>query len=219
MARENELRAKYHGAKSPTGYGPASFLLGMPNSYAPWIGNIGADQTVIWYGVYAQDRWQLTRKVVTAGICRDYVTPPNYHKIVSGLDVLTGQFILSGAVPPYYPTASGSSGHFLPQYNGWEPRFGVVYSATDKTVVHAAFAMLVDHNNTLVQENQYVRLTWPSRIAANFTSLDLAVSTMSFGNLPTASSLLRTSRRTKVMVPTPTTRSRSRCSFHQTPAT
>ena len=176
----------------PTGYGPASFLLGTPNSYAPWVGNLGADQTVNWYGVYAQDQWQLTKKlVVTAGIRWDYVTPPNYHKIVSGLDVLTGQFIVSGAVPPYYPTATGPSGYFHPQYNGWEPRFGVVYSATDKTVVHAAFAMLDDHNNTLVQENQNLRLTWPSGIAANFTSLDLGVPTMYFGHLPTASSLLQ----------------------------
>jgi hypothetical protein len=175
----------------PTGYGPASFLLGTPDSYAPWVGNLGADQTVNWYGVYAQDQWQITKRLVaTAGIRWDYVSPPNYHKIVSGLDVLTGQFVVTGAVPPDYPTPTGPKGYFHPQYNGWEPRFGLTYQATDRSVIHAAFAMLDDHNNTLVQENQNLRLTWPSGIAANLTSLDLGVPTVYFGNLPTAASLL-----------------------------
>ena len=175
----------------PTGYGPASFMLGTPDSYGPWVGDTGADQTVNWYGVYAQDQWQATRKLVlTAGIRWDYVSPPNYHKIVSGLNVLNGQFIVTGAVPPSFPTATGPNGFFNPQYNGWEPRFGLTYQATNRTVIHTAFAMLDDHNNTLVQENQNIRLSWPSGIAANLTSLDLAVPTVYLGNLPPASSLL-----------------------------
>ncbi len=175
----------------PTGYGPASFMLGTPDSYGPWVGDTGADQTVNWYGVYAQDQWQATRKLVlTAGIRWDYVSPPNYHKIVSGLNVLNGQFIVTGAVPPSFPAATGPKGFFNPQYNGWEPRFGLTYQATNHTVIHSAFAMLDDHNNTLVQENQNIRLSWPSGIAANLTSLDLAVPTIYLGNLPPASSLL-----------------------------
>jgi hypothetical protein len=175
----------------PTGYGPASLLLGTPDNYGPWVGNTGADQTVNWYGVYGQDQWQVTKRLVlTAGLRWDYVTPPNYHKIVSGLDVLTGQFIVTGAVPPSFPAATGPKGFFNPQYNGWEPRFGVTYQATERTVLHGAFALLDDHNNTLVQENQNIRLSWPSGIAANLTSLDLGVPTTYLGNLPPASSLL-----------------------------
>lgn len=139
----------------PTGFGPASLLLGTPDSYGPWVGNTGADQTVNWYGVYAQDQWQATKKlVVSAGIRWDYVTPPNYHKIVSGLNVLNGQFIVTGAIPPGVPTATGPKGYFNSQYNGWEPRFGLTYQATSRIVLHGAFAILDDHNNTLVQENQ-----------------------------------------------------------------
>ena len=175
----------------PTGYGPASFLLGTPDNYGPWVGDTGADQTVNWWGVYGQDQWQVTKKLVlTAGLRWDYVSPPNYHKIVSGLNVLNGQFIVTGAVPPSFPTATGPKGFFNPQYNGWEPRFGLTYQASNKTVIHSAFALLDDHNNTLVQENQNIRLSWPSGIAANLTSLDLAVPTTYLGNLPPASSLL-----------------------------
>ena len=175
----------------PTGFGPASFILGALDSYGPWVGNTGADQTVNWYGVYAQDLWQVNKKLVLrVGLRWDYVTPPNYHKIVSGLNVLNGQFIVTGAVPPYFPKATGASGFFQPQYNGFEPRFGLTYQATDRTVLHSAFAVLDDHNNTLVQENQNIRLSWPSGIAANLTSLDLGVPTTYLNNLPPASSFL-----------------------------
>lgn len=175
----------------PTGYGMASFMLGTMDSYSPWLGNTAADQTVGWWGLYAQDKWQVSRKLVlTAGLRWDYVSPPNYHKIVSGLDVLNGRFIVTGPVLPYYPNATGPSGFFKPQYNGYEPRFGFAYRAARRTVVHGAFAMLDDHNNTLVQENQNIRLSWPTGIAANFTSLDLGVPEMYLNNLPTASSII-----------------------------
>ena len=52
-----------------TGFTPASFMLGTLDQYAPWVGATAADQTVNWYGWYAQDQWQATRNLVlTAGI-------------------------------------------------------------------------------------------------------------------------------------------------------
>ena len=164
------------GSAGPTGYGPASFMLGALDSYLANIGNTGADQTVNWYGLYAQDQWQVNPKLVlVAGLRWDYVSPPNYHRIVSGLNVLKGQFIVTGPVPPTFPKATGPSGYFNSQYNGYEPRFGMTYSPTQRTVVHAAFAMLDDHNNTLVQENQNIRLAWPSALQVNISSLDLGL--------------------------------------------
>ena len=175
----------------PTGFGPASFMLGALDSYAPWIGDTAADQTVNWYGVYAQDQWKASKKLtITAGLRWDYVAPANFHKIVSGLDVLTGQFVITGAVLPYFSKATGPSGYFYPQYNGYEPRFGLAYQASQRSVLHAAFAMLDDHNNTLVQENQDPRLSWPTGAALSLNSLDLGVPTTYINNLPTAASLL-----------------------------
>ena len=175
----------------PTGFGPASFLLGVPDSYAPWMGNTGADQVESWYGLYFQDQWQATKKLaLTAGMRWDYVTPPNYLKIVSGLDVLTGTFLVTGAVPPYYPAATASSGLFKSQYNGYEPRFGLTYRALDRTVIHAAVAMLDDHNNTLIQENQGIRVSWPTGAALNITSMDLGLPTNYLDSLPSETSLI-----------------------------
>jgi Carboxypeptidase regulatory-like domain/TonB dependent receptor len=179
------------GTAGPTGYGPASFLIGAPDSYSAFVGDTSADQTVNWYGLYAQDQWQASKRMVlTAGLRWDYVSPPNYHKVVSGLDVLTGVFVVTGPVSGYYTKATGTRGFFTPQYNGYEPRFGITYKATEHTVIHGAFAMLDDHNNTLIQENQAIRLSWPTGIAANLTSLDLGIPQIYMNDLPSAASLV-----------------------------
>jgi hypothetical protein len=176
----------------PTGFGPASLLLGTPDSYSPYgLGNSSADQTVNWWGFYGQDTWQVTPRLsLSAGLRWDYVAPPNFHKIVSGLDVVSGQFIVTGAVPPYFDHATGPKGFFYPQHDGFQPRLGINYRATLRTVLHGAAVVLDDHDNTLVQENQNIRLTWPLGIAANFTSLDLGMPTTYFNSLPPLSSLL-----------------------------
>ncbi len=179
------------GSAGSTGFGPASFLLGAMHNYSPRLGNTAADQTVNWYGVYAQDLWQLTPKLaITAGIRWDYVAPPNYHKIVSSLDDLTGEFIVTAPVLPYFTKATGTPGFFQPRYNGWEPRFGITYSATSKSVIHAAFAILDDHNNTLVQENQGIRQSWPTGFGETLADLDIAKPTYYLNTLPSEQSLV-----------------------------
>ena len=175
-----------------SGFGPASFMLGTLDSYSPWVGATGADQTSNWYGWYAQDQWKATRNlVVTAGIRWDYVSPANYHRVESGLDMATGKVCITGAVPPQFPQGTCPSGYFHPQYNGWEPRLGLSYRAANHTVVHTAIAMLDDHNNTLVQENQNIRLSWPGGAEPTLNSLDLGLPTNAYWNaLPAAASFL-----------------------------
>lgn len=180
-----------NGAATGSGLGPASFMLGLPSSLAAILGNSAADMTVNWYGVYAQDQWQATKKLaLTAGIRWDFVSPTNYHKIVSSLDPLTGAFLVTGAVPPAYPNATASSGLYNAQYNGFEPRFGMSYAATQRTVLHSAFAILDDHNNNLMQQNQDVRVSWPSAIDTSVTLLNQKLPTVYLNQLPSASSYL-----------------------------
>ena len=178
-----------------TGFAPASFMLGTLDSYSPWVGATGSDQTSNWYGWYAQDQWQVTRDLVlTAGIRWDYVSPANYHRIESGLDMATGKVCITGAVPPQFPMATCPSGYFYSQYNGWEPRFGLTYRATKRTVVHSAAAILDDHNNTLIQENQNIRLSWPDAAEPSYNSLDIGLPDSAYWSaLPTAASLLGSS--------------------------
>ncbi len=171
----------------PTGFGPASFLLGTLDSYSGWFGRTGINLTTNWYGIYAQDQWQATKRlVITAGLRWDYVTPPNFHTIFTALDALTGKLVITGAVPPHVPVATGRSTYYVPRYNGFEPRFGITFQAANRTVLHSAFAILDDHNNTLVQEGENVGTSWPYAATPFLTSLDLGIPQMYLNNLPAA---------------------------------
>ena len=55
----------------------------------------------------------------------------------------------------------------------------------EKTVIRSAFAMFDDHNNTLVQETQDPRISWPEGIGISVGSLNRAAPTTTFNNLPT----------------------------------
>lgn len=150
-------------AGSTTGYGPASFMLGLPNSFTIFTGNYGVFQSINWLGGYAQDQWQVTPKVeLSYGVRYDYVSPPNYAKTVSEVDWLTGQLAITGPVAPYFPAATTAPGLFYPQHNGIQPRLGIAYRAAPNTVVRSAFVVFDDHNNTLEQLNQDPRVSWPS---------------------------------------------------------
>ncbi|MBV9678452.1 MAG: hypothetical protein JO185_19095, partial [Acidobacteriaceae bacterium] len=79
---------------------------------------------------------------------------------------------------------------FDPKYNGWQPRFGLAYRASEKTVIRSAFAIFDDHNNVLVQESQDPRISWPQGYGVSVSTLNRGLPDTSFDNLPLASSFL-----------------------------
>ncbi|MES2390976.1 MAG: TonB-dependent receptor [Acidobacteriota bacterium] len=179
------------GGLTDTGIGPASFLLGLPDNFTAPLGNTAVDQSVNWYGVYVQDQWKAARNLTLSfGLRWDYVAPPNFHKVVSGFDPIQGKYLVSAPVLPSFPIATAGAGIFQPQYNGFEPRFGLSYSVNPRAVFHAAFAILDDHNNTLAQENQSVRSSWPTAITANEAILNRSLPQVSLDQMPTAASFL-----------------------------
>ena len=178
------------GLVNGSGSGAASFMLGLPDNLYGFLGNTSADERGWWYGGYVQDQWQMSKNLtVTYGLRYDFVQPPSYgSKIVSGLDVLTGNFLVSGAVPPFYPHPNVRSTFYDPHYNGFQPRFGVAYRASQNTVFRTAFAMFDDHNNNLVQETQDPRISWPQGVGASVIDLNRGLPTTYFNNLPLYSS-------------------------------
>jgi predicted small secreted protein len=168
-----------------TGMGPASLMLGLPDSLGASLGATSVNQSVNWYGGYLQDQWQATPKLsVTAGLRYDYIAPPDYHTIESGLDVLTGEFVISAPYLPLFPKATGPSGYFYPQHNGLQPRFGISYHAASRTVFQAAFALMDDHNNTLVQENQDIHHSWPFAASSSVTNQNRGLPNLYINALP-----------------------------------
>ncbi len=95
---------------------------------------------------------------------------------------------MNQAVSPSFPQATCPSGYFYPQHNGFQPRLGIVFKATDHTVIRTAFAMLDDHNNSLAQENQDERLSWPTSIDATVTNQNRGLPDLYLNAFPAASS-------------------------------
>jgi Carboxypeptidase regulatory-like domain/TonB dependent receptor-like, beta-barrel len=178
-------------SQSGTGYGPASLLVGTPDSYTPWVGDTSEDQKINWYGFYAQDQWRILKNLVLSyGLRYDYITPPKFAKINSGLDVLSGIFQVTGPVPPLFPKAVGPSSYYYKQTNGWQPRFGFVYQPHNRTAIQGAFVIIDDHNNTLIEEQSDIRLSWPSGIYTTISNQDLGYPSVFINTLPAASTFL-----------------------------
>lgn len=180
------------GVFNNTGLGAASFMLGLPDSLFGFLGDTSADTSTFWYAGYVQDKWQVSSKLtVTAGLRYDFVHPPDYkNNKVSGLDADTGAFLIPAAFPPLFSAGNVRKTYFDPKYNGWQPRFGVAYRASEKTVLRGAFAMFDDHNNVLVQESQDPRISWPYGYGVSVSALNRGLPDSSFDNLPLASSFL-----------------------------
>ncbi len=172
-------------ASNNTGSGVASFLLGLPDSVSGFLGVTSANINSYWFGGYVQDQWQISPKLtLTYGLRYDFVQPASYANTVSGLDIETGNFLVSSAVAPLYKQANVRSSFFDPHYNGFQPRIGIAYRPAQKTVIRSAFAMFDDHNNTLVQEAQDPRISWPNGVGVSLSNLNRGTPNTLFSNLP-----------------------------------
>jgi len=179
------------GFTNQTGLGAASFLIGAPDGLSGWLGVTSADFSVNWYGGYLQDRWQITNKLsLSYGLRYDFVAPAHWKdNKLSAVDPDTGALLIPVAVPPLFPTPNVRQTFWDPKYNGWQPRFGVAYRATGKTVVRSGFAVFDDHNNTMIQETQAIRIAWPWGYLGNALGLNRgAPSSITYDNLPTQES-------------------------------
>jgi hypothetical protein len=176
---------------STTGYGPASFLLGTPDNISAYAGNLSENMTNSWTALYFQDQWKaLKRLTITAGMRWDYAAPPNPHKTFSGLDWNTGIFNVSQPVQPLFPKATVPYTYFYPQHRGFEPRAGIAYQATSKTVFRSAFAIMDDHNQAWGQEAQNAKKSWPEASQATITLLNRGVPNVFMTSLPSLDQFL-----------------------------
>ena len=184
-----------------TGFGPASYLEGIIDQFYTYNLIKNLDLTVPWWGWYAQDQWQVNRKlVVDFGIRWDYLAESNYHARALEFDASTDKMYTIGSPAFTVPTSflpvgnpvqyQGTQGYFAPRKNGWQPRFGATYEVKQNTVAHIAFAMFDQHDNQMTQGNENVALNWPNGDNQTKPNLDIGKPQMYFTTLPTEASLL-----------------------------
>jgi hypothetical protein len=169
------------------GFSVASFLMGVPagdtyrnefeTEHGGWID-----------GFFFQDQWRLTdRLTLNLGVRYDLTVVPTYgspgdnNVPIGNLDLRTGNYDLqfvppacntTAGKPPCIPTQDGSlpahvvlspfGNRFWPNsYDNIQPRVGVAYRLSDKTVLRGAYGRFYDNWAAVLQMAQNQQGTWP----------------------------------------------------------
>jgi hypothetical protein len=87
----------------------------------------------------------------------------------------TGQMVWDIKNPVTGAPANVRRGGVAPDYRGYQPRFGVAYSVTPKTVVRAAYGIFSDAFGTTGQNEESNHGNWPFSFSQTLGSLNLGL--------------------------------------------
>src|SRR5579872_1545782 len=123
-----------------TGYAPADFILGLPQSFntpGPEVRGRVAE----WRdGFFVLDKWQVSRKL-TLNYGLRYELPTVAYTINGNATELNpNQTAIVGGTPGYHFTA--------PNHSDWAPRLGIAYRISEKTVFRAGGGIYYNPNQT-----------------------------------------------------------------------
>jgi hypothetical protein len=171
------------GLAAGTGYGLASFMLGLPSDAGRVIGSTEGDMVGSYPSFYGQDTWHATRKLtVNLGIRYDpQITMKS--TIGSGTFVYeTGQYVWDRKNPATGAPANAQYGLIPSDLNNVAPRLGIAYSIDPKTVVRASYAMFYDVLGETAQDQQGNRGNWPFAFPQQVASINTGVPNAYFEN-------------------------------------
>ena len=139
-AAVNSARGSFTFNGTLTGYAPADFILGLPQSFTT-PGPEVRGRTAEWRdGFFVTDKWQVTRKfTIDYGIRYEL---PTVAYTINGVatELNPNQTALVGGTPGYHFTA--------PNHSDWAPRLGFAYRITEKTVFRAGGGIYYNPNQT-----------------------------------------------------------------------
>jgi hypothetical protein len=139
-AAVNSARGAFTFNGTITGYAPADFILGTPQSFTT-PGPEVRGRTAEWRdGFFITDKWQVSRKfTVDYGIRYEL---PTVAYTINGVatELNPNQTALVGGTPGYHFTA--------PNHSDWAPRVGFAYRITGKTVFRAGGGIYFNPNQT-----------------------------------------------------------------------
>lgn len=139
-AAVNSARGGFTFNGTITGYAPADFILGMPQSFTT-PGPEVRGRVAEWRdGFFVQDKWQISRKLtLNYGIRYELPTVPYTINGVA-TELNANQTALVGGTPGY---------HFIaPNHNDWAPRLGFAYRFNNKTVFRGGAGIYYNPNQT-----------------------------------------------------------------------
>jgi hypothetical protein len=145
-----------------TGYGLATYFLGLPSTAGRVIGSTEGDMFTHYYALYAQDSMRATKKLTfNLGLRYDY-SPVSLNRHGSGtFEWETGQYVYDLPNPITGSPANAPRGLISPDHRNFEPRVGLAYQISPKTTARASYAIFMDMIGENPQEQQGNRGNWP----------------------------------------------------------
>jgi hypothetical protein len=139
-AAVNSARGTFTFNGTLSGYAPADFILGLPQSFATAGPEIRGRVAEWRDGFFVLDKWQISRKL-TLNYGIRYELPTTAYTINGVASILNpDQTALIVAKPGMHLVG--------PQHKDWAPRLGVAYRITEKTVFRAGGGIYYNPNQT-----------------------------------------------------------------------
>ena len=147
-----------------TGYAPADFILGLPQSLTTPVAPVRGVVAEWRDGFFALDNWQVSRRLtLNYGLRYELPTVPysvnGYHTKLNPEQTL---------IIPENPPQPGFK-FIYPNHSDWAPRIGFAYRATEKTVLRGGYGIYYNPN----QANSFtlLNLNPPFNSTTTYTSL------------------------------------------------
>lgn len=195
-------------SEAGTGYGLASYLMGLPNQAVRTGSRITSLPGTWADGGFVQDTWKINDHF-TANVGMRYdVGVFGYTKTDGKIDA-TGNWDLSTGVytiqrnpglcssvgqapcipgtglPAHVVVSTQSNGKlWYNQYKNFQPRIGLTYLFNHGTVGHAGYGRIVDLWSNVVQHEQNVAAEWPSTTSSGVTPNQIFPDTLAENVVP-----------------------------------
>jgi Carboxypeptidase regulatory-like domain/TonB dependent receptor len=147
-----------------TGYAPADFVLGLPQSLTTPVAQTRGVIAEWRDGFFVLDKWQVSRKLtVNYGVRYELPTVP--YSVNGYATELNPQQTL---LVPLNPPQPGFK-FIYPNHKDWAPRIGFAYRVTGKTVLRGGYGIYYNPNQT--DDFTFLNLNPPFASSTTFTSL------------------------------------------------
>jgi len=147
-----------------TGYAPADFILGLPQSLTTPVAQTRGVIAEWRNGFFVLDKWQASRKLtLDYGVRYELPTVP-YSVNGYGTELNPQQTLLV----PMNPPQPGFK-FIYPNHKDWAPRIGFAYRVTGKTVLRGGYGIYYNPNQT--DDFTFLNLNPPFASSTTFTSL------------------------------------------------
>ena len=159
-----------------TGDAMASYLLGLPFS----VNRVGGPTAWTFdfhtYSWYVQDTFRASSKLtINIGLRWDYMAPMHVLPGLGTFDYNSGTYFFDHTNPVTGQAPNLRSGGTAPDYMGYQPRFGIAYQISPKTVVRASFGIFDDIFGANQQSPTGISGNWPYSFPQSLGSVNAAV--------------------------------------------